>query len=460
LALASLLTCNTALAGGFQILEHGAVSTGMANARTALADDVSALYFNPAAISELPGLQLELGVTGILPQISYSPAGNPDPARTYPSYADGQYVFREINDGTHPVDAKLRGFNPIHIYAAYRFDSLGLSVGYGLNNPFGLGTFWPGDWDGRFIATETEIQTFFNQPTVAVDVAQLLGIRDRFHLSVAVGYNFVYATARLAKKIDLRAAEAPSLGTILAGEGEMRMTGSAWGHGFNAAVYFELPGWFSLGASIRTGIDLPFSGTARFALDEAGVRAADFLHLRIPETTGGELTLGLPANVNFGLALLAIDRLTIAFDVYAAMFQSYDQLELVFACIAEGTCSDTLDAGPIAKNWGTAWQFAFGLEYRLLDLLAIRAGTGIVLSPVPAGTYDPALPDGRRTLIAFGLGWRGSFLKVDLGYMLALWDGTKANEVGAGDNNNPEGKANGTYTTTTHILALSIAAWF
>ena len=65
LACSLLLFSSPALAGGFQILEHSAISTGMANARTALADDVSAVYFNPAAVSELPGLQLQLGLTGI-----------------------------------------------------------------------------------------------------------------------------------------------------------------------------------------------------------------------------------------------------------------------------------------------------------------------------------------------------------------------------------------------------------
>ena len=453
------LTGGAARAGGFQILEHGAVSTGMANARTAVADDASALYFNPAAITELPGLQLELGVTGILPYIHYRAAGNPEPPRTYPTYRDGRYTFAEVNDGTHSTDAKLRGFSPIHLYASYSFEGIGLTVGYGLNNPFGLGTFWPGDWDGRFIATETEIQTFFNQPTAALSLSELLGFGDRFKLSLAVGYSFVYATARLAKHIDLRAAEAPSQGTIRDPEGEMAMDGSATGHGYNFALYAELPGWLALGASLRSGIRLPFSGTAEFRFDAAGRQALELLQLDFPQRTRGELVMDLPWNMNFGLAFLGLADLTVAFDVYASFFQSYDALELEFACVADETCSSELDAGPIAKNWHTAWQFSLGLEYRLFDALAIRAGYGTVLSPVPADTYDPSLPDGRRDLIALGLGYRGAWWKVDLGYMLALWAGTKDNDVGAGDNLNPEGKADGRYETITHMLALSVSIW-
>ena len=137
--LATLCVGGMAHAGGFQILEHGAVSTGMANARTALSDDVSALYFNPAAISELPGLQLQLGVTGILPSIHYQAAGNPIPARTYPSYADGSYILKEVNDGTQPTDAKLKGSSPIHLYATYTFEDWGLQPGLRPQQPLRAG---------------------------------------------------------------------------------------------------------------------------------------------------------------------------------------------------------------------------------------------------------------------------------------------------------------------------------
>jgi hypothetical protein len=41
--------------------------------------------------------------------------------------------------------------------------------------------------------------------------------------------------------------------------------------------------------------------------------------------------------------------------------------------------------------------------------------------------------------------------------MLAMWQGTKNNQVGEGDNN-PEGKANGNFVTQTHLLALSLSA--
>jgi long-chain fatty acid transport protein len=440
------------------IFEHGASGTGMADARTALANDVNALFYNPAAISELPGLQFQLGATGILPSIHYEAAGGPS-TRTYWTYENSTAIEQPVNDGQNSTDAKLVGFTPLHLYTSYNFSDIGISVGYALNNPYGLGTFWKDDWDGRFIGTETELRTFCNQPVVSVDIAQLAGIKDSLKLSVALGYTFVYATALLAKKVDLRIADSMSQGNITGAEGLMSMTGDAVGHGFNAAIYAEIPDLLSFGASYRSKISLPFSGTAKFFYDSNARAALNMLLITIPDETTGSVELNMPEHINIGVAFHGIKKLIIAVDSYITFFESYDQLSLKFSCVDEGTCSD-ITPEPIEKNWHTSWQVSLGLDYQLLSSLSIRSGYGYVTSPVPAETYDPSLPDGDRNFATLGFGYRSSWWKVDLGYMFTWWSGVKDNDVGIGDGMNPEGMANGTYSTKVHLLALSMSCWF
>jgi long-chain fatty acid transport protein len=487
LSAAVMLWTSTALAGGFLIYEHGASGTGMASARTANADEPSSLFFNPAAITELPGFQFQVGATGILPYVSYEAAGSGS-LREYVSTSGNVAV----NDGVNDADAKIKFFNPIHLYATYNLESVGLSFGYALNNPFGLGSYWPGNWDGRFIATEAEIQTFFNQPTVAIDIAKLAGFKSKMKLSLGVAYNFVYGTARLSKKIDLRVTEPAFLGGIAGAEGEMRMTGSAIGHGWNVSLYAELPEWFSFGASARGGfkaggkLGMPFSGNAKFVYNPAGEQARVALAAAgtvLPESeSGGDITIDLPLNMNFGLAYLGVKNLKIEFDFFIAFFESYKELDLQFACVDEGTCSALEGQEPIAKNWKESMQFSLAAEYLLKDMIFLRAGYGLVTSPVPDEFYDPSLPDGRRDLICLGAGYKGSWWKIDLGYMLAMWQGKKShldgNYVGVGEAldgssgvnpdgsflspmlGNPEGMAEGTYKTVTHLLALSFTGAF
>jgi long-chain fatty acid transport protein len=451
---AVLLAPSLSWAGGFLIYEHGASATGMADARTAMTGDVNALYFNPAAITELDGLQLQVGTTAILPYVHYQAAGNPVPPRTYRRHTGEEVV---VNDGLNDEDAKIKCYTPVHLYVAYRIAGTGLSVGYGLNNPFGLGTHWPGDWDGRFITTASEMSTFFNQPVVALDVAELAGFKDRLKLSLALGYNFVYATALLQQRVDLRVAERLSSDpAVLGAEGSMRMTGDAIGHGWNLALYAELPGLVALGASLRSGVRLPFDGTIRFGFNPAGQRALKVLAVAIPEKTGGSVTIDLPMNMNFGLAFLGVEGLRVALDFYVSLFSSYDELDMQFDCMKEETCDLAMD--PIEADWGTSWQVSLGAEYLLTDALVLRAGYATSFSPVPDRTLEPSLPDGRQDQFCAGLGYHGGFWKVDVGYMLAIWDVEKNNNVGGEDpSGNPMGKANGRYSTVSHLLALSLS---
>ncbi|RLB59311.1 MAG: hypothetical protein DRI34_02270 [Deltaproteobacteria bacterium] len=441
--------------GGFLQYEHAAVSTAMADARSALADDVSVVYYNPAAMCELTGLHLQLGTTATLPLVDYQAARQADPLRTYTRLATGQVV--QVNDGMNDAHAKVRGFFPSHLYVSWRPESVPLAVGFGVNNPFGLGVAWPGDWDGRFITTESDLTTFFNQPTVALDLAQLLGFRQRLHLSVAVGYDLVWATARLGQHLDLRVAEMLSSEPIADPEGEMLMTGSALGHGFNLALYAEWPGRLAFGASLRSGVHLPFSGTARFSFNPAGRQALQLLATDIPASTTGRVDIDLPWHANLGLAWLGTERLKVALDLYLAFFQSYDELSMDFDCLHEQPAC-ALAGDPVVANWHTSWQLSLGVEYRAWRQLRLRAGYAASFSPVPADTLEPSVPDGRQSNIGLGAGWRGDWWKLDVGYMLALWSVTKDNDVGGTDaGGNPRGKANGLYRTTAHMLAVSFS---
>jgi len=459
LLLSAVLAClsTSAWAGGFLIYEHGAAGTGMAGARTAICDDAQALYHNPAAITELEGLQLELGVTGALANVDYQAAKDP-PDRSYTRALDDQEIF--INDGQNNMSSKKKMYTPAHFYATYRIPDIGITAGFGYNNPFGMGSYWPGTFDGRFIGTETEMITHIFQPVVAVDVAKLLGFKDKFKVSVAGGYNFVYATARLSKHIDLRIAEQLyRLEEIIDPWGEMRMTGDAVGHGWNVALYAELPGLLAFGASFRSGISLGFEGSAKFWFNQAGYRALDLLGTRIPEKDTGNITIDLPMNMNFGVAFLGIEHLKVAVDFYLADFSTFKELALNFDCVEAETCD--LYQDPIPKNWGISWQISVGAEYWITESLAVRAGYGTVSNPIPEDTYDPSLPDGRRNLFTAGMGYKADWWKVNFGYMLAIWSGTKDNEVGGEDGNgNPNGMANGKYTTFAHLPAISFSTWF
>ena len=449
LTLAALGAAGQARAGGFMINEHSALSTGMANARTALWDDPSSLFYNPAAITNLDGFQISLGDTLIFPGIEYDPELSRCPTDD-PAWDE---------DCGLPAKGEFKVFYPVHFYFTAQITKW-LAAGVGLNNPFGLGTFWPEDWDGRYTAYQTDLKTFFVQPSLAVDFARIAHMSDDVSLSFAVTGYYVHGIALIKQKVDTHPffTESGCPGC----EAEMTMEGDSNSGGYGFALFAAWKPWVSFGASVRSNVPLHFTGTASF--DAPAEPWADTMRgLGIfPDETGGSTDIELPWNMNFGLAFHGLKKWTFAADLYIELWESYDELRVEFECSTDGSCAGVLNENAVyPKDWKTAIQASLGVEYRPIEPIAVRLGASFVSDPTHPDHYDAMLPDGNRLLLTAGFGYRApKYFKVDLGYMFSRWRGVKDNEVGVEDPEQRNGYANGTYTTNAHLLAITFGLSF
>ena len=132
-----LLSVPVTLAGGFQLNEHGSRPMGLGGAFTAIANDASAVYWNGAGLSFLEGTNIILGSAIIAPRTSFR---GPAP----------------LIDKTS-MDAQ--DFFVPHFFITHKVNEM-FSFGAGVSVPFGLGTRWPTDWIGRYLAVETELKVF------------------------------------------------------------------------------------------------------------------------------------------------------------------------------------------------------------------------------------------------------------------------------------------------------------
>jgi long-chain fatty acid transport protein len=99
-AILLLLSYGTALAGGLTTPGQGARAVSMAGAFTAVADDGSAVFYNPAGISQIDGNIIEAGANFLLPELRYTTTGGATEKSTKTALAPAFFITHRFNDRT------------------------------------------------------------------------------------------------------------------------------------------------------------------------------------------------------------------------------------------------------------------------------------------------------------------------------------------------------------------------
>lgn len=234
-ALLLAIFSGTASAAAFQLWEQNASGLGTAYAGSAaVADNASTVFFNPAGMTQLPGIHLSGGVTGIGPSYKFKNGGS-----------SGDPLATGGNGGNAGSWAAVP-----NLYVSWQL-SPKLFLGLGISAPFGLATEYENsNWIGRVQSIKSEITTVNYNPSIAY----------RLNDKISLGFGVNYQT------ID---AELTSLNSQLQGDDR------AWG--WNAGALFTLSPAMRVGVSYRSAIDYRLEGAANGVLP---IRA----EVKLPDT--------------------------------------------------------------------------------------------------------------------------------------------------------------------------------
>lgn len=344
---------------GFGLYEGSARGNALGGTMVGRADDPSAIYFNPAGITQLSGLQVMGGATLIRPSMTVktmTPAGE---------------VSTETEDNI---------WVPPHLYGTYQVSD-SIWAGMGLFSRFGLGTEFPSDWPGRYNNYDAEIQTLTLNPDVAFK------INDQ--ISVAAGVNATWFDLTLKQKVPTTPDYNPA--TDLDAE----LTGDSIGYGYNFGVRYAPVKWMALGASYQSEVDEDVDGSV-----DLGVWDSD---------ASGDVTL--PAEIMLGVVFMPTEKLSLEVGAVRTEWSSYDQLKIKF--------DDPTFLGPESiseKNWNDVWRYQCGVEYKLTEQFDLRAGYTYDEEPIPGDTVDYLVPANDRQLYSVGCGYHVKNWTVDLSY--------------------------------------------
>ena len=429
---------------GFKVSEQGAKAMGMGNAFSAQADDPSALYFNPAGISCLPGAQVSLGALAIMvPQTRFTGStplsGNPPLG---------------VGDSTVSETAKRDLFISPTLYASYSFDHCPISVGLGINSMYPLAKSWDDSSVFRNQVQNVSIKPINFQPTVAYRF-------DDLKLSVAAGLDVTYAIVSLQKSIYSPVADptnpAPPFGAFELGS--LGLDGTATALGYNFGLRFKPLDQVILGVAYRSRVTLDIKGDANLlATTPTGLGAIGLSDAAISPfsraraTSGASTSITLPDTLDLAAAWLPNRKLTLEADVTRTGWSSFDRLLINF----DSPQFAALNNQPDPRNWQDVWSCKFGGQYALNDRLDLRAGYSFDPTPVPDATVDPLLPDADRHSFAIGAGIHNNFASLDLAYM---WVHFVDRAVHNQDPASLRGE-NGTFKSDAYLLAANVTMKF
>ncbi|MBN4076708.1 TonB-dependent receptor [Mariprofundus ferrooxydans] len=388
-----------ALANGFQLPDQSVRAVGMADAFTAVADDASAVWYNPAGIAFQQQSQISLGMVNIyIPSVDFtSNSSNP---------------FLPL--ATTAQNKRQNAIVP-HVYMSYVDPTSDVSFALGINSPFGLET----DWTGTALAdasTFSRIQMININPTIAYKV------NDHFAIAFGVDYTYV-------KDVDLN-------NSILTQHGN----GDGWGANIGLLYKAER---FNLALTYRSQIAVQVNGTTSSTL---GGRASASTSFKFPDM------------LNVGIAVHPTETLTISVEADWVNWGKYDQVALNYS--SPITIPTGLPVPPLAavrsivlqKQWHATISPKIGLTWQLDDAIQLRLGYSFDPSPVNDRFAAPDMPINDQHNFSVGLGFHANkHVSYDLAYMY-----TKQITLNQTAPTGADALGNGRYTAQAHLFGAAV----
>jgi long-chain fatty acid transport protein len=365
-----------AFAEGFAMTEWSARGLSLAGGMVARADDASAVAYNPAGITQLPGVHLMAGGSLLAPY--------------------GQIETRNSGATSNTSVRQLFWFPP-HLYATWQLSD-DWWLGFGLFSRFGLGNQYPSDWAGRYDIYNVSLQTVSANPVIAYKVNDWL--------SLAVGAELMYLHIMMEKKVAPMTPSAlnPALAPFNRPENDMNLQGESWGLGMNAAAHLRINEQWSVGLTYRSQMTHNVRGRVKF-----GRQYNSELGGQLPEmhNSNASATVQFPDSAALAVMWKPLPNLSFEVGTIWTRWSTYNALN-VYPDRAPNSISQ--------KSFRDGWNFNASVEYRPLDWLALRLGYWYETPVVNEKYAEYMLPSYGRDVITAGVGFRWDNWTLDLAY--------------------------------------------
>jgi len=368
------------LANGLNLNSLGTKAMTMGGAFVGLADDFSAIFWNPAGIAQFEQKYFGFYGVDIIPSGTYK-------------FSVGPVTF---------VDAQTTTKHYLAGLAAYYCPIAdNVVAGIGFYTPSGLGAKWDGS-DFKSLTFlkpykwESKIEMFTIAPVLAFKVHELISVGASLNINYGM---FGIKTHGGDKELDVDLGQYDeSLG--------------GWGVGATLGLLFKPNEKFSLGATVRTPSKISFSGDVEITnigilgmIPDTPLYGAD-----IPAKTTVDREVTWPWWAAVGVAVKPIANLTLTGDIQWTQWSAIDVMESTYG---DFFWSLIVDAER-PMHWKDVMQIRFGAEYRCKSF-SFRGGYYWDPSPAPDRTMNVLLPSFDFNVLTAGIGYSLDGLNIEFG---------------------------------------------
>jgi len=397
------LLVSEAFAGGYSVAGIGARARSMAGAFRAVADDWSAMYYNPAGLARMEQSQFNF----TLDLNSYRPTFNPQVTLN-------DYDFGYTSGERYPDDIIINfpNFSLVTV-APFGFP---ITAAFGVFEPYDENLRWDlyrfVDGYGQPSVNLPNIDYQYNldildfHPTIATSFAD-----DQFHVGVGLS---IRKGNLLTNQIFLVPGDFGDFPVArpydrLVKWGVVDVSG--FGFGANVGLLYELSEQISIGATYQTKTKISMDGdvvTRFYSPDNDAIQTGQgreidtmFSGFTFEATHEADVDMTLPSEFGFGLAFNPSEYVTVAADLVFTRWSEFEDIEVM---LRTSRGPQGIDDWPIISDilmndivypYGRddAMRVSFGIEGQPSDAIKLRGGYSYDQSPVPDKAANPLITD-------------------------------------------------------------------
>lgn len=397
----------SAFASGFDVPDQDAFAVGRGLAVTATADNPSAIYFNPAGLTQLSGNNFRAGLYAIDLDAQFTPNGG------------GNTFHNQKPWGALP-----------QLFYVHGNESKTFSFGLGIYAPAGLSLKWQDTTGFRTLGTMGTIEQIAINPVVAYKLLP--------SLSIGAGLSANYVDADLRQGIFW--PDQPY--------DQFRFQGDAWGMAGNAGLRWQPIEKLAFGLALQTGMKTDLRGYTSAYNSVAGVlpvfatRADAKADFQFPLKIEGGVSYRPTTNWNVEVDADYID--------WSSMGTVNIQQSHAFPPLFPQDVTLPLE-------WKSSWYYVLGGTRYFGHGWHVSAGYIFNQNSVPNLHYTTVVADEDRHFFSVGVGRKGKEFDFDVAYQFG-WgpdrtvSGSEASAAGQ--------TADGTYGFISHAVAISVGWHF